>query len=225
MAYPARHRAGTELVAESRIDGTPTEPKMFCASPSNPVVLDSRRFSLNGVSKVLESAALPFGRGGMLAKNVNGAVDRIIGGWEVAGVLLFQSGPFLTATVPGPDPQGTNFSNLIGDVRPDIVSGVSLYPTTQTWANWLNPAAFKAPGDNIGRFGKAPVGNIVGPGTQAVSVSLMKSIKFTENMGLQFGAQAANLFNLWSARIPSGPKRPLFPTDNRDAIHEGPALM
>jgi hypothetical protein len=138
---------------------------------------------------------LPFGRGKTLFKSVNGVVDQIVGGWEVAGVLLFQSGPFLTATVPGPDPQGNNFPNVIGDVRPDMVSGVSLYPTNQTLAKWLNLGAFSVPKDNIGRFGNAPVGNIVGPGTQAVSVSLMKSISFAERVRFQFGAQAANLFN------------------------------
>ena len=80
-------------------------------------------------------------------------------------------------------------------MRPDINSGVSLYPTTQTWSKWLNPGAFSVPGDNIGRFCNAPVGNIVGPGTQAVSASVTKSIKLTESMRLQVGAQAANLFN------------------------------
>jgi hypothetical protein len=35
----------------------------------------------------------------------------------------------------------------------------------------------------------------VGPGTQAVSVSLMKSISFAERVRFQVGAQAANLFN------------------------------
>jgi hypothetical protein len=138
---------------------------------------------------------LPFGRSGLLGKSANEAVDRIVGGWELAGFLLFQTGPFLTATIPGVDPQGTNFENLIGDPRPDIVSAVRLYPAIRTWTNWLNPAAFRSPGNNIGRFGNAPVGNIVGPGTQAVSVSLIKSIRLKERVNFKIGGQAANLFN------------------------------
>ena len=47
---------------------------------------------------------LPFGRGNALLSRVNGPVDRIVNGWELSGVLLFQSGPFLTATVPGCGP-------------------------------------------------------------------------------------------------------------------------
>jgi hypothetical protein len=122
-------------------------------------------------------------------------VDRIIGGWELAAFLLFQTGPFLTATIPGVDPQGTNFENLIGDPRPDIVAGTPLYPAARTWSHWLNPAAFTSPGNNIGRFGNAPVGNIVGPGTQAVSVSLIKSIRLKEGINFRIGGQSANLFN------------------------------
>ncbi|MBC7791959.1 MAG: hypothetical protein H7Z74_18590, partial [Anaerolineae bacterium] len=41
----------------------------------------------------------------------------------------------------------------------------------------------------------SPVGGIVGPGTQAVSLSLTKAVRITEGVRLQLGAQAANLLN------------------------------
>ncbi|HTW65606.1 MAG TPA: TonB-dependent receptor [Bryobacteraceae bacterium] len=138
---------------------------------------------------------LPFGRNGLLFKTTNGVVDRFVGGWELAGFLLFQSGPFLTVTVPGADPSGTGFPQITGNGRADIVSGVPLYPTTQTVHEWLNPAAFAIPPNNIGRFPDSPVGVATGPGTQSVSMSLMKSIPIRESMRFQIGAQAANLFN------------------------------
>jgi hypothetical protein len=138
---------------------------------------------------------LPFGKGKMLMPGVNGFVDQIVGGWELAGVLLFQSGPFLTVTVPGADPSGTGFPGNVGNGRADIVSGQSLYATNQTVTNWLNKAAFAVPPNNIGRWPTAPVGNVQGPGTQSVSLSLMKAVMFTESMRFQVGAQAANLFN------------------------------
>jgi len=138
---------------------------------------------------------LPFGKQGSLLKTANGLVDRLIGGWELAGYLLFQSGPFLTVTVPGADPSGTGFPQIVGNGRADIVSGVPLYPAHQSIQQWLNPAAFAVPPNNIGRFPTAPVGNAVGPGTQSVSASLMKAVPVTESIRLQVGAQAANLFN------------------------------
>jgi hypothetical protein len=138
---------------------------------------------------------LPFGKGKMLVRNANSLVDRIVGGWELAGFLLFQSGPFLTVTVPGADPSGTGFAANVGNGRADIVAGQPLYPSNQTLNNWLNKAAFVVPQNNIGRFGDTPAGNIQGPGTQSVSISMMKAINFTEAMRVQIGAQAANLFN------------------------------
>ena len=61
--------------------------------------------------------ALPFGHTG------NMLVNQLAGGWELAGVLLFQSGPFLTVVASGADPSGTNFPNLQGSGRVDSVPG------------------------------------------------------------------------------------------------------
>jgi hypothetical protein len=138
---------------------------------------------------------LPFGKQGMFFKGSNSLVDAFIGGWELAGVLTFQSGPFLTVTAAGADPSGTGFPQITGNGRADVVSGVSLYPVNQTVQQWLNPAAFAVPANNIGRFGDASVGIATGPGTQAVNISLMKSIAVWETAKFQIGAQVANLFN------------------------------
>jgi len=61
--------------------------------------------------------------------------------------------------------------------------------------NGIDAAAYADPGDNIGRFGNAAQGDVVGPGTQVVSLSLLKAIPVTERFHIQFGAQVANMFN------------------------------
>jgi len=131
---------------------------------------------------------LPFGK-------TSSTLGQFIGGWELGGVLLFQSGPFMTVTVPGADPSGTGFPLLIGNGRADLVPGVSLYADNKTAQHWLNPAAFAVPKSNIGRYPTAPVGNVVGPGTQGISMSLTKSVRITESVRFQIGAQAANVLN------------------------------
>ena len=50
----------------------------------------------------------------------NRFVNQLAGGWELGGVLLFQTGPFLTVLANGADPSGTNFINLTGTGRADI---------------------------------------------------------------------------------------------------------
>ena len=138
---------------------------------------------------------LPLGKKGFILNKAPAVVDQIIGGWQLSGVLLFQSGPFLTVVAPGADPSGNNSENTSGAGRADIVPGVPLYPSNQGIAGWINPAAFVKPANNIGRAGDSPVGAVVGPGTQAVSLSLLKTVQLRERMRLQFGAAASNALN------------------------------
>ena len=123
---------------------------------------------------------LPFGKGKMLLNGANGLVDRVVNGWELAGVLLFQSGPFMTvSTLTDPCGCGFNAFNSTGG-RADTVSGVS--PTQgQSIGQWINPAAFASPANAIGRFGDSSPGSVVGPGTEAVSMSLIKSVQIRES--------------------------------------------
>ncbi|HXZ42753.1 MAG TPA: carboxypeptidase-like regulatory domain-containing protein [Terriglobales bacterium] len=125
----------------------------------------------------------------------NALLDHVVSGWEVAGVLLFQTGPFLSVQAAGADPGGDNFENFYTDPRADIVPGVPKYPAHQTVNAWVNPAAFAIPANNIGRMGDSQVGSVVGPGTQAVSLSLFKTFPIYERAKLKIGAQVANAFN------------------------------
>jgi hypothetical protein len=138
---------------------------------------------------------LPFGKGRSFLGGANGLVDRIVGGWQAAGVLLFQTGPFLTVTASSADPMGTNFPNLEGAGRADIVPGVNWQPQSQTVSNWVNGAAFAIPANNIGRAGNSSIGSVVGPGTQAVSVSLFKTVRIREATAVQLGVATSNAFN------------------------------
>ncbi|HEY6347128.1 MAG TPA: TonB-dependent receptor [Bryobacteraceae bacterium] len=123
------------------------------------------------------------------------ALTAVAGGWELAGVVLFQNGPFMTVLANGADPSGTNFENIQGNGRADIEPGVSVIPANRSIYNWVNTAAFAIPANNIGRFGNSPVGSVIGPGTQAVSLSLLRSFKITERVQLRLGAAASNALN------------------------------
>jgi hypothetical protein len=98
---------------------------------------------------------------------------------------------------------GTNFANLTGAPRADIVPGVPLYPGNKGINLWINKAAFAIPANNIGRAPTSPVSSVVGPGTQAVSLSLFKSFNVTEGVRFQLGAAASNAFNHPNYAIPN----------------------
>ena len=143
---------------------------------------------------------LPFGHGQALL-NSGSALNRVVGDWQLAGVTVLQSGPFLTPYQDSVDPANTNILTTVGQARPDQLSNVPLYATHRTTTQWLNPNAFpylnlqNAAGNGIGRFGNAPVGGVVGPGTEIFSLSLMKNLTITEKSEFQFGLEAANAFN------------------------------
>ncbi|RRA49836.1 TonB-dependent receptor [Acidipila sp. EB88] len=156
------------------------------------VVFDRRhRFLTSGLY------TLPFGRGQMFLSGANRTISSILGGWQLGGVLIWQNGPFLTPYEETDDPAGTNMVTTVGYTRPDRVPGVSLYvhgPGNGD-AQFLNPAAFTLPGNNIGRFGNASVGSVAGPGTVNTSLSLIKAVSLTEGTRLELGISSANIFN------------------------------
>ena len=139
---------------------------------------------------------LPFGKGRTFLNTGNRLMDAVVGGWELSGIWLWQSGPFLTVSTFS-DPSGTGYNicpcNFNGG-RADTVSGVNPY-AGQSINQWINPAAFVDPGNNIGRFGNASQGDVVGPGTAVFSASMIKSFAITERFRIQIGAQVANLLN------------------------------
>jgi hypothetical protein len=143
---------------------------------------------------------LPFGHGQRWL-NSESPLTWFVGNWQLAGVTILQSGPFLTPYQQSVDPANTNILTTVGQARPDQLTGVSLYAPQRTTSQWLNPAAFpylnlqNASGIGIGRFGNAPVGGVIGPGTDNFSLSLMKSFSVHETSKFVFGLEAANVFN------------------------------
>jgi hypothetical protein len=143
---------------------------------------------------------LPFGRGQRWF-SASALSNSLAGGWQLAGVTILQSGPFLTPYEQTVDPANTNILTTVGQTRTDQLAHVSLYAPHRTTSQWLNPAAFPylnlqdSSGTGIGRFGNAPVGGVVGPGTANSSLSLMKNFALVEQAKFQLGVEAANVFN------------------------------
>ena len=143
---------------------------------------------------------LPFGHGQRWL-NTSPLASEVLGDWQLGGVTILQTGAFLTPYQQTVDPANTNILTTVGQARPDQLTTVPLYAPHRTTAQWLNPAAFpylnlqNASGIGIGRFGNAPVGGVIGPGTTNFSLSMMKNVSFTEKAKLQIGLEAANVFN------------------------------
>jgi hypothetical protein len=142
------------------------------------------------------SYALPFGRGRMLFGGTNGLVDKVISGWQIAGISSFQTGQPFSATYAAP---GSPVGLVSG--RANRVPGVALYPSHKTHAEWFNPAAFTAPPNFT--YGTSGYDMLWGPHYQNWDMNLQKNIVFQERYKLQLRADAFNVFNHPNFGVPS----------------------
>ncbi len=163
---------------------------------------------------------LPVGRGKHFGGSMNRLADLAVGGWQVSGIFLYQTGPFLTPYIPSgtADPSGTGSGTLFfRQQRPDrVANGNSSH---RSRSGWFNNAAFACPGSTgydsllngncvvggvdankqsvapIGRFGTSSVGDVVGPGTVSLSTGLSKAFVLTESVRLRTEGTFTNVLN------------------------------
>src|SRR3954452_18787133 len=131
---------------------------------------------------------IPFGHGRKFGRGANRAVDSIIGGWEVSGFFVLQSGfPLQVSQSGGTLWNGTQRPNLIGD---PATSG-SIYDRLN---NYFNQAAFSRPAPDT--FGTAPrTLNMRGPALNTLDAALLKSWKTHEDQRLEFRLESSNVRN------------------------------
>ena len=134
---------------------------------------------------------LPFGRGRQFMSNANKVTDAFLGGWAINGIYTFQSGQPFTVTCPVATSEFGCFANLTGQ-------GLYLGPHNQS--QWLNPAAFSQPPiATMGETSFAPLGGggqqARGPSFENLDSSIFKNFALTEDIRLQFRAEAFNTFN------------------------------
>ena len=148
----------------------------------------SSNFDVRHAFKGYAVYQLPFGRGKQFLSG-NQLLDEVVGGWQLAGTVVLQTGsPY---TVYG----NQNTFALAGSAYPNRVPGVSTKPANRNFQNWFNPAAFSQPAD--GTFGDVPRNSLYGPGMNVFNISTAKSfsIPFKEGIKIEFRADAQNVFN------------------------------
>jgi hypothetical protein len=139
---------------------------------------------------------LPFGQNKILFGSASGLTNKLISGWQLAGISSFQSGqPFsVTYTAPGSQVYGASG-------RADRIPGVALYPEHKTNAEWFNPAAFAAPAPYT--FGNSGYNMLWGPRYQNWDMNLEKNTMIGERYKLQLRGEVFNVFNHPNFSVPS----------------------
>jgi len=145
---------------------------------------------------------LPFGPGKKFARGA-GVTGKIVGGWKVAGIHQYQSGPPIIILTPSLSNSlwpyaGTNsFMN-----RPNIVPGVAQKSAALLSGHFdpnrdslINPEAFQEPLPYTFGNGPRTSGAIRGFAYLNEDISLIKHTNLNERVGIEFRADFLNVFN------------------------------
>jgi hypothetical protein len=152
----------------------------------------------------------PFGKGKHFMGSASRAVDYLVGGWQLSGIWVWESGyPFTPGYLDfGRDADtGPNRANLVGDASvsdpnrhgwfavatPGTGQGCLAGTTAELNTNgctrgpWSRPAA--------GTFGNVARNSFFGPHFFNMDASLTKGFRVTERVNAQFRAELYNAFN------------------------------
>jgi hypothetical protein len=157
---------------------------------------------------------LPFGKGRPWLSGANGVVDRFVGGWELAGILILQSGrPFTVysgANTLSNAVQATANCNGctadIGKVLFEESGGTTFFFDPSTRGVSFDSAAntrgiFSVPAP--GKLGNTPRNFFTGPRFYRLDMSLAKRVRITEGHSLLFRVDAQNMTNTPSFGFPT----------------------
>ncbi len=139
---------------------------------------------------------LPVGKGKRLA-NQSRVADLIVGGWQLSGSYIAQTGEYLTPAFAGADPSNTQ---TLGGI-PDRIGNGNLDRGARDIERWFDASAFAVPA--AGRFGNSGRGILIGPGRHTASAALFKTFPIKERFFFRVQASFTNLFNHSNFDIPA----------------------
>jgi hypothetical protein len=135
---------------------------------------------------------LPIGRGKRFLRNMGGAENAVLGGWQTNWILSLMSGEPTTIHCAVATNTSDCFALLVPGENKDA---------NQSIAHWWNAAAFAdpAPATAVGQTNYAPLGGaptqVYGPGFHRLDFSLFKEIRTSERTHLELRAEFFNLTN------------------------------
>ena len=147
---------------------------------------------------------LPIGRNKRFGSDMPAAAEKILGGWQVSGIMTLSSGLPLGRLSVTPDNTGS-FKDMPG-VRPDLVGDPCISggrARGDKIERYVNPSAFALP--EPFHFGSAPrtLPSCRGDGWRNFDLSITKVIPIRESMNVEFRLEMFNAFNRPQLRHPN----------------------
>ena len=133
---------------------------------------------------------IPVGRNRAIGHDMNRALDAVVGGWQVNGILSLHTG--FPLTISAGDASGTNSRGSRANcLAPPHVFGEMNSPLGGY--QWFDPNSYGPAAPHT--FGTCGVGTVRGPGLHTLDMSLDKFFPFTERQKMELRAEFINLTN------------------------------
>jgi len=132
---------------------------------------------------------LPFGRGRKYLSSGPGLANQFIGGWQVNGILTFQSG--FPMTITAADVGGLN--DTFNTNRADLAGDPNSSGFEPPIAKWFNTEAFKQPA--AGFLGTSGRSILRAPGINNWDTGVFKNFRISEQASFQFRFESFNAWN------------------------------
>jgi hypothetical protein len=133
---------------------------------------------------------IPVGRNRAIGRDMNRALDAVVGGWQVNGILSLHTG--FPLTISAGDASGTNSRGSRANcLAPPHVFGEMNSPLGGY--QWFDPNSYGPAAPHT--FGTCGVGTVRGPGLHTFDMSLDKFFPFTERQKMELRAEFINLTN------------------------------
>ena len=141
---------------------------------------------------------IPVGRGKRFSTG-NGALDYILGNWQINNLFQAHSGSPFTC-LDGNDVSNTGSLGFYAYEHCNAVGNSSL--SSRSAREWFNTAAFAAPA--FGTYGNAGRNSLWGPNYWRLDSSVFRNFPVGEGRQFQFRAEAYNLANHVNLGMPDG---------------------
>jgi hypothetical protein len=128
----------------------------------------------------------------------NTFLRKVASDWQVSPIARIQSAAEFTVTA-GIDTALSGVATAGETVNLTNPSGI--YPSNQSYTNWLNKSAFTMPGN--GTYGNLGLNNIKGPASFTFDLSLVRIFPIRERISLQLRGEAFNLPNRVNFGLPT----------------------
>ena len=138
---------------------------------------------------------LPIGKGGMVL-NSDSAASRLLGGWQVNGIVTLNTGTPFNVTASDQSQTGGNhasYANCTGNPFAGTTSDRVQATSSSNPLRFINVAAFAQPA--VGTFGSCRPRMYHGPGRENVDLSVFKQFSLGESRLIEFRFEAFNALN------------------------------